>query len=83
MALTRHGGGGWAANKTRGGGIGALTRQAPGGVGNHETHSPPVRCIEVLMEDVGSRDGSNIHFARSSGLQVAPFALCSLFFIFT
>ena len=44
---------------------------------------PPVRCIEVLMEAVGCRDSSIICLDHSYELQVAPFALCSLFFIFT
>ena len=44
---------------------------------------PPVRCIEVLMEAVGSRDSSRLRLDCSSEQQVAPIAPCSLFFIFT
>ena len=49
----------------------------------HGRSHTPVRCIEVLMEAVGSRDSSSLRLDCSSALQVAPFALCSLFFIFT
>ena len=58
-------------------------RPPPHGLGGLLNFGTPVRCIEVVMEAVGCRGSSIIRLDHSYELQVAPFALCSPFFIFT